>query len=116
MARMSERRRSHYEAAMERGEAARRCGALDEAFTALGEAHILGQPWMGPHLRSHWAMLHVGLLQLDFREVGGQLLRLALVAPGTWLDRLPLGNHGRARVSAFKPMPIPERLRLLLED
>ena len=45
-----------------------------------------------------------------------QLLRLALVPLGHALARLPMGNIGRARVSAFAPMaPRPEITQLIDE-
>ena len=48
----------------------------------------------------------------DWREVAGQLPRLAaLLFSRIWV---PLGNTGRARVSAFRPMPLSEELKRLL--
>ncbi len=113
---MTEKRKAHFEAAMARAREARRQGDLARAYELLEEAHILGQHWIVPHLRSHWGMLHVSVLQFDVRELAGQLMRLVLVAPGTWLGRLPIGNTGRANVSAFQPMPIPERLQKLMAE
>ena len=50
----------------------------------------------------------------DLREAGGQVLRLALVPLGHALTRLPIGNTGRARVSALAPMgPQPHIKRLI---
>jgi hypothetical protein len=104
--------------------------AIDEAFAqavqALGErrgaealawlerAHILTQrrPWL--HARAHWLMLRAGWQLGDVREVAGQVPRIfaALLFSCIWV---PFGNSGRARVSAFKPMPLSEELRRLLE-
>lgn len=104
--------------------------AIDEAFAraklALGDrrnaealmwlecAHILTQrrPWL--HARSHWLMLRAGWQLGDMREVSGQIPRIvaALLFSRIWV---PIGNTGRARVSAFQPMPISEELRRLLE-
>jgi hypothetical protein len=61
-------------------------------------------------------MLRVGWLRFDLPEIAGQLLRLALVIPGTALGRLPEGNTGGANVSAFQPMPIDEELTRLLAE
>ncbi len=113
---MSEKRKAHFESAMARAREARKQGDLTRAYALLEEAHITGQQWILPHLRSHWGMLCLALLQVDFREIAGQAFRLMLAAPGTWLGRLPLGNTGRANVSAFRPMPIPEHLQKLLTD
>jgi hypothetical protein len=51
----------------------------------------------------------------DGREVAGQLLRLLLAVPGSLTGRYPVGNTGGAAVSAFRPMPIPDDLRALLD-
>ena len=42
-------------------------------------------------------------------------MRLLLVPLGSLTGRLPAGNNGRARVSAFDPMPMPEGLAVLIE-
>ena len=60
-------------------------------------------------------MLTRGVGDGDVHEVFGQMLRLALAAPGSWLKRSPVGNTGRANVSAFVAMPIPDDLRVLLD-
>ncbi|EZH81036.1 DUF3703 domain-containing protein [Ectopseudomonas composti] len=85
-----------------------------EALMWLERAHILTQrrPWL--HARSHWLMLRAGWQLGDMREVSGQIPRIvaALLFSRIWV---PIGNTGRARVSAFQPMPISEELRRLLE-
>jgi len=79
---------------------------------------VLGQTRLGLHWRSHTAMLRYALQLRDGREVLGQLLRLALVPLGHLLQRLPLGNIGRARVPALRPMvpgqDIKERIHAAL--
>jgi hypothetical protein len=69
-------------------------GDARSAFAALERAHVLG----------HW------------REVIGQVLRIALVPIGHLVGRLPIGNTGGANVSAFKPMAIPPELKRLIEE
>jgi Protein of unknown function (DUF3703) len=113
---MTANRKAHFETAMAEAREARKQRDFTRALELLEEAHILGQQWIVPHLRSHWAMLQVALLQLDFRETIGQVMRLVLVAPGTWLRRLPLGNTGRANGSTFQPMPVSERLQKLMVE
>lgn len=81
------------------------------AWTALERAHILSQPYLGPHLANHWAKLGFALAQRDWREGVGQAVRLALAPLGSLTGRIPVGNTGRSNVSAFKPMPIPDDLR-----
>jgi hypothetical protein len=82
----------------------------------LERAHILSQPLAVPHVRTHLSMLGAGFRRGDVREATGQLLRLALAAPGSVSGRYPVGNTGRANVSAFVPQPVPDDLRALLDE
>ena len=86
-----------------------------DAFQWLERAHILSQRQPLLHARSHWLMLALGWQTGDYREVAGQIPRLfaALLFSRVWV---PVGNTGRSRVSAFKPMPVPEQLQTLLDD
>ncbi|MCY1259267.1 hypothetical protein D9M68_171280 [compost metagenome] len=89
-------------------------GDPQRAWPWLERAHILTQCMPVLHTRSHWLMLQAGWQQGDYREVLGQAMRMpaALLFSRIWV---PLGNTGRARVSAFRPMPISEELRQLLD-
>lgn len=86
-----------------------------DAFQWLERAHILTQRQPVLHAGSHWLMLVLGWQTGDYREVAGQLPRIfaALLFSKIWV---PIGNTGRSRVSAFKPMPVPEELQTLLAD
>ena len=90
-------------------------GDCEAAWRALEKAHILSQRWTMAHLRVHAAMLGIAWRERDFREVSGQLLRMLFAAPGSLLDRAPLGNTGRSNVGIFAPMPIPPELQRLLD-
>jgi hypothetical protein len=105
-----------FEAAM--AEAADRLGKSEpgQALTLLERAHVLGQRDFALHWRVHVLMLRAAVALGDAREVGGQVMRLALTPIGHLLGRLPRGNTGRANVSAFAPMPVPPDLQQLLED
>ena len=97
-------------------EAARRAegaGDFQTAFTHLERAHILSQKYALAHAATHLRMLRLGWRTRDFREVLGQLTRTiaALVFSRIWV---PVGNTGRANVSAFAPMPVPEDLAEIL--
>lgn len=80
----------------------------------LERAHILSQPFAGPHVRTHLAMLGYGIRNRDRREIAGQLVRLLVAGPGSATRRYPIGNTGGANVSAVQPMAIPADLRALL--
>ena len=81
----------------------------------LERAHILSQPMAVPHIRTHVDMLSYAVRRRDPRELAGQLFRLVVAGPGSLTGRYPVGNTGGANVSAFRPMPIPDDLRELLE-
>ena len=85
-------------------------GSLDRAFHHLERAHVLGQPWAGAHSWAHWMMLRVGVKRRDWREVRGQVLRLAAGGLLSWMGRLPVGNTGGANVPPERPMPPPADL------
>ena len=99
----------------EAARAARGRGDLAGEWAHLERAHILSQPLVVPHIRTHLAMVSCGVRRHDRREVAGQLLRLLLAGPGSITGRYPVGNTGGADVSPFRPMPIPEDLRAILE-
>jgi len=88
--------------------------ATADRWAALERAHILSQPWAWPHLQVHGAMLRLALHQRDARETAGQLVRLAVAAPGSAAGRYPVGNTGRSDVGLTEVMPIPDDLRPLL--
>jgi hypothetical protein len=81
----------------------------------LERAHILSQPMAGPHVRTHLGMLGYGIRRRSAGEIAGQLLRLAVAAPGSWTGRYPRGNTGGSNVSALKPLPVPKDLQAVLK-
>lgn len=89
-------------------------GNVEAAFHHLERAHILSQRHTSEHVHVHWLMLRLAASVGAWREVIGQSTRM--VAAGMF-SRLwvPIGNTGRANVSALKPMPVPEDLLAVLE-
>ena len=89
-------------------------GQTEAAWRWLERAHILTQKRPLLHARSHWRMFILGWQTGDYREVAGQLPRIlaAVLFSRIWV---PLGNTGRARVSAFAPMPVSEDIQALLQ-
>lgn len=94
----------------------RRLGDLDAAFHHLERAHILGQQFVASHVRSHLAMLRIGVLRRDLREILGQAVRLPAAVLGSALGVPPGGNTGGANVGFFARMEIPPELEALLRD
>jgi hypothetical protein len=86
---------------------------FEAAFRHLERAHVLAQRMTGRHAFVHCRMLLAGLQRGDLREVAGQVPRIvaSILLSRLWVPR---GNTGRARVSAIKPMPVPDDLRHLV--
>jgi hypothetical protein len=106
--------RDAYDAELAAARRATAGGDFERAFEHLGRAHILSQRFTWRHVHAHWLMLKLGVSVRDRSEVLGQLSRIvaAAVFSRIWV---PIGNTGRANVSAMQPMPIPDDLRSLLE-
>jgi hypothetical protein len=107
--------RNAYEAELSAANTATLGGTVEGAFLHLERAHILSQRHTSEHVRVHWLMLRLGASVGDWREVFGQATRIVAAAMFSriWV---PIGNTGRANVSAMKPMPIPDDLRSVLES
>ena len=105
---------SAYHAEIQLAISARSQADFNRAFVHYERAHILGQKFTWPHIKSHLGMLQVGFLRKDAREIVGQCVRVvaALIFSKIWV---PLGNTGGANVIALKSMPIPEDLKRLLD-
>lgn len=102
-----------YEQEVQRADEALRRNDVETAFRHLERAHVLAQRNTGRHTFIHWRMLRAGLRRGDLREVMGQVPRMvaSMLFSRLWVPR---GNSGRARVSAFKPMPVDDDLRHLV--
>jgi hypothetical protein len=109
---MNERRRRAYLDELRAASIAIEKEEVERAFAHLGRAHIIAQRHTWQHVQSHFLMLKLGASNGDWREVFGQITRIlaAAVFSRIWV---PAGNTGRANVSAFRPMEIPEDLRAL---
>jgi hypothetical protein len=94
---------------------ARAAGDADGEWRHLERAHILSQPNVRLHVATHLAMLGAALRERNRHEIGGQLARLVLAAPGTVTGKYPRGNTGGANVSAFRPLPVPADLAAILD-
>lgn len=111
---MNEALRRAIRAEFDAAEHALAAGELEQGFRHLERAHVLGQAFVLPHVRSHVGMLRVGWRRRDAREIIGQLLRIPGAAIGSLLGHVPVGNTGGANVPAFRAMPIPKDLADIL--
>ena len=85
-----------------------------QRWLLLEAAHIVGQTRFFPHLQVHCLMLSLAWEKRIPKEVLGQLFRIALVPLGHLFRRLPIGNSGRADISAFRAMePSTEVLQVI---
>ena len=105
-----------YDAAMAAARASLTLSSPALALAQLERAHVLGQRDFIRHWHVHGLMLRAAWQLADGRELRGQLLRLALVPLGHLFKRLPMGNIGRANVSAFAPMAVPADMQRPLGD
>jgi hypothetical protein len=98
-----------YEQEVQRADQELQRDDFETAFMHLERAHVLAQRMTGRHTFIHWRMLVAGLRRGDLREAIGQVPRIvaSLLFSRLWVPR---GNNGRARVSAFAPMPVPADL------
>ncbi len=86
----------------------------DQKWKQLERLHVIGQMVMPLHYRVHYLMLMLAIRERKKVEVIGQILRIILVFPGHLFGKLPIGNIGTTRVSAFKPMAVPADLKDLI--
>ena len=88
---------------------------LEERWTWLMAAHVVGQHQVGLHFDSHRRMLELAHETRDWREVAGQLLRIGLLPLGHLLGKIPRGNIGRATVGVTQAMEPPEAVQRLVD-
>lgn len=89
--------------------------ALAAQWTWLEAAHVVGQHDAGMHFDSHCRMLALARDTRDWKEVAGQVVRLALLPLGHLLRRIPTGNIGRATVPITREMQPPETVQVLID-
>ena len=114
MARMSDVVTSNVDTQLVAADAfAGRC-EFQRCFEYLERAHILAQTSTYQHVRVHWLMLRWAIGQRDVPECLGQIVRIVGAASKTALGLVPIGNTGGSNVSAFRSMPVPADLAVLL--
>lgn len=110
---MNQMLKQFYQAELTSARQATAEGNFTQAFAHLERAHILSQRFALAHVATHLRMLKLGWRTRDAREVRGQLTR-AIAALFFSRICVPVGNTGRANVSALAPMPLPEDLARVL--
>jgi hypothetical protein len=74
----------------------------DERLLLLEKAHLEAQPLAVPHFLVHWEMFKLAIEYRVFGEVFGQIPRLILAMPGSWLGKAPKGNVGSTKMGIFE--------------
>ena len=85
-----------------------------DPWPQLQRAHIVSQPWAGLHTRVHAAMLTAAVRQRDWKETGGQVIRLLVAGSGSLAGRFPAGNTGRTTMRLMQTAPIEAELAELI--
>lgn len=85
-------------------------GDVAGAWRAYELAHVISQPYLLLHLRSHAAMLRYAILVGNWREAGAQTLRFIVAPLGHLLGKTPPNNVGTGRVGLTDPGEWPLEL------
>ena len=88
---------------------------LEQGFVYVERAHVLGQAFVVPHIRSHWLMLKVEILRRRPVAAMGQMARILLGSLGSAIGVVPVGNTGGSDISMFQRMPIAPDLLNIIE-
>lgn len=72
------------------------------ALECLEQAHLKSQPFAIPHFIVHFEMFKLALHFKQWKEVMGQIPRLILAMPGSWLGKAPKGNVGSTKMGIFE--------------
>lgn len=74
----------------------------DERLLLLEDAHLISQPFAIAHIYVHWEMFKLALKWKQWNEAIGQIPRLLLAMPGSWLGKAPRGNVGSTKMGIFE--------------
>ena len=113
---MSEKIKKFVDAEVEKAEKLAAENDLEAAFRHLERAHVLSQAITYEHTRVHFLMLKIGWKKRDWREIFGQLFRIAGASTKTPFGIYPTGNTGGANVSPFERIPVAEDLQKILKE
>jgi hypothetical protein len=113
---MKQELRNVFDAEMAAACRAFEAGRLDESFRHLEVAHVLGQRYVVPHVRTHWLMLRIGMRRRSVGQVWGQAVRIVLGALGSGVNVVPIGNTGGTNISMFKRLHLDPSVAEILRE
>lgn len=106
-----------FEAEMAAAERLIQAGRLNRAMRHLERAHVIGQSYVRPHVRSHWSMFRIAVKRNSLADGLGQAVRIILGAFGSAIGVVPIGNTGGTDISMFARVPVdPEIAALIMRD
>jgi len=76
--------------------------SYNEKISVLENAHLASQPYALPHFKVHWQMFVLAFEYSQWGEFLGQIPRLILAMPGSWLGKAPKGNVGSTKMGIFE--------------
>ena len=94
-----------FEAEMAAAKQLMQAGHLNRAMRHLECANVLGQAYVMPHVRSHWAMFRIAVKRRSPADGIGQAARIVLGALGSAVGVVPTGNTGGTEISMFARLP-----------
>lgn len=103
--------KSYFQAELDSYKTALGKGHLQQAWSHLERAHIIGQRYPFAHSYVHWKMLLFGIKIKSAKEVIGQIPRLLVGGVKSFVGKVPVGNPGGANVPPLKPFPIAEDIQ-----
>lgn len=86
-------------------------GHLQQAWSHLERAHVLGQRYPFAHSLVHWKMLLFGFRIKSGKEVLGQIPRLVFGGVKSFVGKVPVGNPGGSNIPPLKSFPVDPALQ-----
>lgn len=90
-------------------------GKVEAGFKCLERAHVIGQAYVIPHVKSHWLMFKLEVRRRRPAAAFGQVVRIVLGALGSAVGVIPTGNTGGSDISMFKRMPVEPEIQDIME-
>ena len=89
---------------------------VNDAWRHLERAHIIGQKYPYHHTLVHWKMLQFGIKIKNGKEITSQIPRLIFGGVKSFIGHIPTGNTGGSNVPPLQKLPIPDELRLIINQ
>lgn len=108
--------KAYYEIELIAYRSARTRKDLKAVWFHLERAHIIGQRYPYQHCITHWEMLRIGIWQKKGTEIVGQIIRLLLSAPFSFINYVPVGNPGSTRIRLTQTHELPVDIEKIFDS